>query len=193
MRRILLFSLLSLCVGTSLGQVDIIRRIPVPTGAVIDTFGYTSDAGFSEDGTDNCEIGYLYQFTGTTGSFLVGGGWAGRNSSGSSTSRVYLAIYSNSSGTPGSLLDSIGTECNLTSSVTFYEMSGTGLGYSLTNGTSYWIMASSELGSGWRNQTKFTGTNDWSWDCGRTAPGSGYSEDGSGQDIGRFYLLVQRP
>ena len=144
------------------------------------TFGYTSNGGI-EDGTDDAVLAYRWKYTGKTGATISSGSWRGRRASGTGTSTVWLALYSdNGTGQPCDRLDLISASLALTSSVTTFTVNQAGT-YPLVNGEYYWIAASCNLGSGWCNEYDSDAAVDTSYKLTTTvAPSDPWgSESGS--------------
>lgn len=154
-------------------------------------YGYTA-LGASEDVTEDTRIAYnAGVFTGINGSKITGGFWRGRRSTGSGNSNIWLGLYSDGSGSPGSRLDMITGLVTLNTTVQTYYIRAAG-SFSLVTGTTYWIAASSDLGVDWRCSFDSNAAYDMSFVTTSTGalPASWGTESGSDTWKLGFYFVV---
>jgi hypothetical protein len=110
------------------------------------TFGYAGTGSF-EDYTNSYIIGSPFTFTGATGSTLGNGHVYVRDSiTDHANATLYLGLYASSAGAPTTLLATASLTTTVTTSFAWYTL--TGASYSLTNGESYFLMLTSNMGDG---------------------------------------------
>lgn len=141
----------------------------------IASYGDTTN-GSSTDNTDGWMLCYRAgAFQGPTGSTISSGSWRGAYTS-SATKTVWLGLYSDGAGVPGSQLDMISTAVPMTTTMTTFTITGTGT-YQLVNGTVYWICASSDAGAGLKTKVTSPASSDSSAKTGTGALPATWTED----------------
>jgi hypothetical protein len=132
------------------------------------TFGYTGD-GNAVDGTNAYVLGAVFTFTGATGSTLGNGHVRVRDSvTDHANAILYLGLYANSSGTPTTLLATASLNTTVPTTQAWYTLTGASYS-SLTNGTSYFVIVASNMGSGFETSL-LNNTNTISYIPGTALP-----------------------